>query len=104
MLAKQRGGSRSGAGRPKGKLGSKTVVRKKAAELAIKAAMAEGETPLEYMLRVMRSTQDEKRRDAMAVAAAPYVHAKLAAVAHTGKDGDPLFPSRIEIKLVDAKR
>lgn len=65
-----------------------------------RAVAAEGDTPLEYMLRVMRETKDEKRRDAMAVAAAPYVHAKLAAIAHTGKDGEKLFPSRIEIKLV----
>jgi hypothetical protein len=39
-----------------------------------------GETPLGYMLRVMRdSTADSARRDEMAKAAAPYIHAKLVA-------------------------
>jgi hypothetical protein len=51
----------------------------------------EGETPLEYMLRVMRNNQaDEKRRDMMAVAAAPFLHPKLAAVEHSGNDEKPL--------------
>jgi hypothetical protein len=37
--------------------------------------------PLNYMLRVMRDDKAEpKRRDAMAVAAAPYLHPKLSAV------------------------
>ena len=37
--------------------------------------------PLDYMLSVMRdSTADAKRRDAMAIAAAPYLHPKLTAV------------------------
>lgn len=35
------------------------------------------ETPLEYMLRVMRDpSADEARRDAMAKAALPYMHAR----------------------------
>jgi hypothetical protein len=43
-------------------------------------AATKGETPLGYMLRVMRdSTADNVRRDEMAKAAAPYTHAKLAA-------------------------
>lgn len=51
----------------------------------------EGETPLEYMLRVMRSNQaDEKRRDMMAVAAAPFLHPKLAAIEHTGDKDNPV--------------
>ncbi len=38
-------------------------------------------TPLRYMLRVMRDPNaDTKRRDAMATAAAPYLHSKLSAV------------------------
>lgn len=40
--------------------------------------------PLEYMLRVMRDpTADEKRRDAMAQAAAGYIHPKLSSVTGT---------------------
>ena len=55
------------------------------------AAVADGESPLEYMLRVMRDGQaDQKRRDAMAQAAAPFVHPKLAAVEHSGNDDKPL--------------
>lgn len=43
----------------------------------------DAETPLEYMLRVMRdSNADDARRDAMAKAALPYMHARL-----TGVDG-----------------
>lgn len=46
--------------------------------------MKYGELPLEYMLKVLRDEQDdEKRRDAMAIAAAPYVHPRLATI-----DGD----------------
>ena len=52
---------------------------------------ATGETPLEYMLRVMRDqTLDHPRRDDMAAKAAPYVHARLAATEVTGKDGQPI--------------
>lgn len=86
-----RGGARPGAGR---KPGSAT---KKTREIADKAA-AEGVTPLEYMLQVMR---DEPRSDLepgdqlkatmlrfeAAKAAAPYVHPRLAAIEHTGADG-----------------
>lgn len=76
-----RGGKRPGAGRPVG------AVQRVTREARAKAA-ASGDVPLEYMLRVMRDPEvDEKRRDAMAVAAAPYIHAKLAAIEHTGKDG-----------------
>lgn len=59
----------------------------KAAEIA-----ATGETPLEYMLRVMRDPgREHDQRDKMAVAAAPYVHPRLAAIEHTGKDGEALM-------------
>ena len=38
-----------------------------------------GETPLQYMLRVMRDPEaTPARRDAMAAAAAPYIHPRLA--------------------------
>jgi hypothetical protein len=58
----------------------------KAAEIA-----ATGETPLDYMLRVMRDpSADHDRRDKMASAASPYVHPKLANVEHSGKDGGPI--------------
>lgn len=40
-------------------------------------AAAAGMSPLDYMLSVMRdATADPSRRDRMAIAAAPYTHAK----------------------------
>jgi hypothetical protein len=80
-MANGHGGARKGAGRTKG---AKAVVT----EEAIKRA-GEGETPLEYMLRIMRDpSEPHDRRDKMALGAAPYVHAK--AMELTGADGQPL--------------
>ena len=76
-----RGGARQGAGRRKG------TASKKTREIADTCAET-GETPLEYMLRVMRTAQDPKRRDAMAIAAAPFIHPRLAATEHSGKTRD----------------
>jgi hypothetical protein len=67
-------------------LGRKTGGRQKGARNrataeARAAAEATGTLPLDYMLSVMRDeSADERRRDAMAVAAAPYLHAKMSAV------------------------
>ena len=53
------------------------VIRKVEAE-AVANCIATGESPLTYMLRVMRDpTVAGPRRDEMARAAAPYVHAKI---------------------------
>lgn len=80
-LGRGRGGARKGAGRPKGAKAAMTAE-------AIRRA-GEGETPLEYMLRVMR---DERvpliRRDKMAIGAAPYIHAR--AVEVSGSGGGPV--------------
>lgn len=88
-----RGGARKGAGR---KPGSATKKTRAIAE----AAMADGITPLEYMLAVMRRDSDHEdpkvqvAREAMrfeaAKAAAPYIHPRLASVEHSGKDGDAI--------------
>ncbi len=88
-----RGGQRKGAGR---KPGSAT---KRTREIADRA-MAEGVTPLEFMLQVMRSPSDHEdakvqvAREAMrfeaAKAAAPYIHPRLAAIEHTGPNGGPI--------------
>lgn len=76
-----RGGKREGAGRPKG---AKTRITEEALERA-----GDGETPLEYMLRVMRDSDAETdRRDRMALGAAQYCHAK--AVEVSGADGGAL--------------
>lgn len=62
--------------------------------------MTEGITPLDYMLSVMRDEAEEPTRRAdMAKAAAPFVHPRLAAIEHTGKDGGPIV-----VALDDADR
>jgi hypothetical protein len=62
------------AGRPKGSKNKRTL------ELQ-EAVAASGETPLDYMLRVMRDpTVEHDRRDEMAKACAPYLHARLSQV------------------------
>jgi hypothetical protein len=95
-----RGGARKGAGR---KPGSAT---RKTREIADKA-LAEGVSPLEFMLSVMRSEPPEglESRELLAAqamrfeaakAAAPYVHPRLAAIEHTGADGSALQPPVIQ--------
>lgn len=74
------GGSRPGAGRKKGKPNKVVAVRRQANREAVDAAKAAGETPLEYMLNVMRTSDDDKRRDAMAIAAAPFIHPRLSSI------------------------
>jgi hypothetical protein len=55
--------------------------RNRATEEARAAAKATGILPLDYMLTVMRDpVVDHKRRDAMAMAAAPNLHPKLSSV------------------------
>jgi hypothetical protein len=71
-------------GRKKGVLNKVTAERE--AEIA-----ASGLTPLGYMLGVLRDPRaPAARRDEMAKAAAPYVHPRLATIAHTGPDGGPV--------------
>jgi hypothetical protein len=55
-----------------------------------------GETPLQYMLRIMRDPEvSPVRRDAMAIAAAPYVHSKLAQVDATAQDKQNIIGVRL---------
>jgi len=61
-----------------------------------------GEMPLDYMLRVTRApTVESTRRDAMAKAAAPYLHAALAStqVRHANTDGSPVGPQLTQVFL-----
>jgi hypothetical protein len=77
---------RKTGGRKKGSKNKHKAVAELMSDVVVQAAQS-GETPLEYILRVMRDpAQDAPRRDEMAKAAAPYVHAKLAAtdVKHSG--------------------
>lgn len=86
-----RGGKREGAGRRAGCVTTKT---RKAADKAAE----QGLTPLDYMLQVLRD-EGQPKVDRMWAAekAAPYVHAKLAAVDHTSSDGSMSpKPSTIE--------
>lgn len=72
------GGKRDGAGRKPGTPNRRTA--EKAAEIE-----ASGLTPLDYLLSIMRDDNlDRDARVDAAKAAAPYVHAKLAAVEHSG--------------------
>ena len=80
----KRGGARKNAGRKPGAATTKTR------EIANKASEA-GITPLEYILSVMRDeTTEPRERLSAAVAAAPYMHAKLSSVEVSGKDGAPI--------------
>jgi hypothetical protein len=85
-----RGGYRVGSGRKKSppKPGEpKPVTAPVETMRDIKAAAkAAGMTPLDYMLSVMNDEHaEEQRRDRMAIAAAPYVHARADAVAEGKK-------------------
>lgn len=73
-----RGGKREGAGR------KKSAITTKVRELAVDALNG-GQTPLDFLMSVMRDETNEKamRIDA-AKAAAAYVHPRLAAVDHSG--------------------
>ena len=73
----------------------KGTPNRRTAEMRAEMA-ASGEMPLAYMMRIMRDpTTEPHRRDAMAKAAAPYVHPTLAAVAHKHLDaqGRPMAPT-----------
>ena len=61
--------------------GRQKGARNRATEEARAAAAVTGVMPLDYMLSVMRDPNaDHKRRDAMATAAAPYLHSRLTAI------------------------
>jgi hypothetical protein len=86
--------------------GRQKGARNRATEEARAAAEATGILPLDYMLGVMRDPRvDDKRRDAMAAAAAPYLHPKLSSVDAklsnaSEKPGDV---DRIEVTFVHAQ-
>jgi hypothetical protein len=77
-----KGGKRPGAGRPKGAIN-------KVSKAERERYAAEGELPLDYMMRIMRDSRYPKaRRDEMAKSAAPYFHAKLSSVEVKNKKGE----------------
>jgi hypothetical protein len=76
-----RGGKRAGAGRKK-------KSRTTRSGLIAAAACAEGITPIEWMLAVLRDPNaTDQRRDQMAIQSAPYVHPRLNAVAVSNNYG-----------------
>ena len=81
-----RGGARPGAGRPRKEAGSVPAVKNEAAARRPRKSLG-GLSPLEYMLGVMNDDEvDATRRDRMAMAAAPYVHARASDVAPGKKE------------------
>ncbi len=92
-----RGGKRPGAGRKKGSATKKT---RKTTKLAQQAA-GDGPLPLEVLLKVMRHFDAKKqfaKAAAIAAQAAPYLHPRLSAVQHGGKDGGPI-PHSVRVIL-----
>lgn len=78
-----RGGKREGAGRKRGQVSEQTKQRKE----VIAKATAEGITPLDFMLRILRDeNKGEAERYRAAVDAAPYMHPRLAATKVEGGD------------------
>ena len=84
-------------GRRKGAKNKATVEREIGQAQIVAEAKAEGISPLEVMLGAMRDAWGKADMDAAsryAKDAAPYVHPRLAAVEHTGKDGKDLIPEK----------
>ena len=80
-----KGGARPGSGRPKGAKNTKT-------KEFIEKVSASGLMPLDYLLETLRNEALEPDdRFKAAVAAAPYVHAKLAAIEHSTDPDKPLL-------------
>jgi hypothetical protein len=115
-----KGGKRQGAGRRKGV--SNKITKDTIAKLARMAAEGK-EAPLEYLLREMRAKEPvqregentlafitryhawDRRTLAAAIAVAPFCHAKLATVEHTGDDGGPIkHVHRTEVEFVKSTR
>lgn len=93
-LKRGAGGPRKGAGRPKGA----STVNKKSRNLALAKEVlddikfndkdARAELPLERLLRRMNDPRTpEDTADNLAIAAAPYIHAKLSNVSHSLRPG-----------------
>ena len=81
--------------------GRQKGARNRATAEARAAAEATGILPLDYMLGVMRDARAEpKRRDAMAIAAAPYLHSKLSTVEVKQTEPETSDAPRIEVTFV----
>lgn len=73
------------------KTGGRKQGSKNRRTVALEAAAKKGTLPLDYMLEVMRyQSVDWQRRDDMARAAAPYLHARRAPEDKQGKTAPPM--------------
>jgi hypothetical protein len=85
---------RKTGGRQKGALNRATAEARAVAE-------ATGILPLDYMLSVVRDANaDPKRRDAMAMAAGPYLHPKVSPVEAKSNEPERSEPSEIRVTFV----
>lgn len=75
----------------------KTEAGKREAGKTGEAAAGGGETPVDYMLRVMRDPKaTPARRDTMAKSATPYLHARPAPKKKPGQSGEARLKKRLE--------
>ena len=75
-----RGGKRENAGRKAGSTTTKAAIERAALKEAVTALKNEGETPLEVLLSIMRTTVDQEVKIDCAKAAAPYIHPRLTSI------------------------
>jgi hypothetical protein len=81
-------------GRPRGSRNKRGIAN-------IEAAQSGGELPLDYMLAVMRDTKaPARRRDEMAKAAAPFLHARLASIEQHGSSDMQLNTTNLRVSFV----
>jgi hypothetical protein len=80
------GGRREGAGRKPGSKSKATIARETHVAAVVKAAIEQGDLPLDVILRRMRGEVIPDPQYFAAVAAAPYLHPKLTAVAPATMD------------------
>jgi len=84
------------SGRPRGSRNKRSLAN-------IETAQASGQMPLDFVLSIMRNnTQPLERRLEAAKVAAPYCHAKLASVEHSGPQDKPAITG-IEVVFVTPK-
>jgi hypothetical protein len=82
--------------------GRQKCARNRATEEARAAASTTGFLPLDYMLSAMRDpAADGKRRDAMAMAVAPYLHPRVTAIdAKMSPAAAPPSPQKLLLEFV----
>jgi hypothetical protein len=75
-----RGGKRPNAGRKAGSTTTKSAIERAALKEAVTTLKNEGETPLEVLLSIMRTTENQETKIDCAKAAAPYIHPRLTSI------------------------